>query len=217
MLVGERMSHPVITITPQASLDDAWQLMSTEKISRLPVVDKKGKMVGIITEKQILRYSPSLATTLDVYEIKGAMTHMTVEKVMQTEVITIDADTPIEEAARIMEDSDISGIPVIEENQLVGMITEADLFNAFLEVLGARLPGVRLAVLVNIGPGQLARLTQAVFNAGGNIISLGTFSGPSSETGEILMKVDGLKKDVLVELVKPYVVKILNVREKEIV
>jgi len=211
------MSHPVITITPQASLDDAWQLMSTEKISRLPVVDKKGKMVGIITEKQILRYSPSLATTLDVYEIKGAMTHMTVEKVMQTEVITIDADTPIEEAARIMEDSDISGIPVIEENQLVGMITEADLFNAFLEVLGARLPGVRLAVLVNIGPGQLARLTQAVFNAGGNIISLGTFSGPSSETGEILMKVDGLKKDVLVELVKPYVVKILNVREKEIV
>jgi acetoin utilization protein AcuB len=106
---------------------------------------------------------------------------------------------------------------VIEENQLVGMITEADLFNAFLEVLGARLPGVRLAVLVNIGPGQLARLTQAVFNAGGNIISLGTFSGPSSETGEILMKVDGLKKDVLVELVKPYVVKILNVREKEIV
>ena len=186
MLVGERMSHPVITITPQASLDDAWQLMSKEKISRLPVVDKKGKMVGIITEKQILRYSPSLATTLDVYEIKGAMARMTVDKVMKTDVVTIDADTPIEEAARIMEDCNISGIPVIEQNQLVGMITEADLFNAFLEVLGARLPGIRLAVLVSIGPGQLARLTNAVFNAGGNIISLGTFSGPSSETGEIL-------------------------------
>ena len=217
MLVGERMSKPVITIHPQASLDDAWQLMSSEKISRLPVVDKKGKMVGIITEKQILRYSPSLATTLDVYEIKGAMARMTVDKVMQTDVVTIDADTPIEEAARIMEDRDISGIPVIDQNQLVGMITEADLFKAFLEVLGARLPGIRLAVLVSIGPGQLARLTQAVFNAGGNIISLGTFSGPSSETGEILMKVDGLAKDALVELVKPFVIKILNVREKVIV
>jgi acetoin utilization protein AcuB len=157
MLVSDRMSHPVITITPQASLDDAWQLMSREKISRLPVVDKKGKLVGIVTEKQILRYSPSLSTTLDVFEIKGVMSRMTIDKVMDTNVITISADTPIEEAARIMADNSISGIPVMENNQLVGMIAETDLFKAFLEVLGARQPGIRLTVLLDKAPGQLAR------------------------------------------------------------
>jgi acetoin utilization protein AcuB len=179
MLVSDRMSQPVITISPQASLDDAWQLMSVEKISRLPVVDNRGKMVGIITEKQILRYSPSLATTLDVYEIKGVMNRMTVEKVMVTQVITIGADTPIEEAARIMVDNDISGIPVLDNGQLVGMIAKTDLFKAFLEVLGARESGIRLTVLLSKTPGQLAKFSQAIFNAGGNIKSLGIFLGHS--------------------------------------
>jgi acetoin utilization protein AcuB len=217
MLVSDRMSHPVITITPQASLDDAWQLMSQEKISRLPVVDKKGKMVGIITEKQIMRYSPSLATTLDVWEIKGAMSRMTVDKVMATEVIAITTDTPIEEAARIMIDNDISGIPVVENDQLVGMIAETDLFKAFLEVLGAREPGIRLTVLLAKTPGKLARLAQAICDAGGNIISLGTFLGISSEAGEVTMKVDGIQKEKLIELVTPFVVKVLDIREKVIV
>jgi acetoin utilization protein AcuB len=216
MLVSDRMSHPVITITPQASLDDAWQLMSEEKISRLPVVDKKGKMVGIITEKQIMRYTPSLATTLDVWEIKGAMSRMTVDKVMATEVITITADTPIEEAARIMIDNGISGIPVVENDQLVGMIAETDLFKAFLEVLGAREPGIRLTILLAKAPGKLARLAQAICDAGGNIISLGTFLGISSEAGEVTMKVDGIQKEKLIELVTPFVVKVLDIREKVI-
>ncbi len=214
MLVKDRMSHPVITITPQASLDDAASLMAAERISRLPVVDKRGKMVGIITEKQILRYSPSKATLLDAYEIQGAMSRIPVEKVMTREVITITADTPIEEAARIMADNEISGIPVLSEGSLVGMIAETDLFKAFLEVLGARKPGIRLSVLLPEVPGELARLTQLIFNAGGNIISLGTFYGESSDTGEVTVKVEGIDRDKLVELVTPCVKKILDVREK---
>ncbi len=214
MLVKDRMSHPVITITPQASLDDAASLMAAERISRLPVVDKRGKMVGIITEKQILRYSPSKATLLDAYEIQGVMSRIPVEKVMTREVITITADTPIEEAARIMADNEISGIPVLSEGSLVGMIAETDLFKAFLEVLGARKPGIRLSVLLPEVPGELARLTQIIFTAGGNIISLGTFYGESSDTGEVTVKVEGIDRDKLVELVTPCVKKILDVREK---
>jgi acetoin utilization protein AcuB len=214
MLVSDRMSRPVITVSPQTSLDDAWQLMDREKISRLPVVDKKGKLLGIVTEKQILRYSPSLATTLDVYEIKGVMSRMTVDKVMVTDVITIRADTPIEEAARIMADNGISGIPVMENNQLVGMIAETDLFKAFLEVLGAREAGIRLSVLLPKTPGQLARFSKAIFDAGGNIISFGIFLGHSSEAGEVTLKVDGIQREALVDLVKPFVVEILDVREK---
>ncbi len=213
MLVKDRMSRPVITITPQASLDDAAKLMATEKVSRLPVVDKRGKMVGIISEKQILSYSPSKATLLDAYEIQGVMNRIPVEKVMTRDVITISADTPIEEAARIMADHEISGIPVLSEGGLVGMICETDLFKAFLEVLGAREPGIRLSVLLPKVAGELAKLTRVICDAGGNIISVGSFYGESSDTGEVTLKVEGVGKDQLVELVVPCVIKIVDVRE----
>jgi len=212
MLVKDRMSHPVITVTPQESLDDAAAIMTREHISRLPVVDKRGKMVGIISEKQIIRFSPSKATTLDVYEIQGAMNRIPVEKVMTRELITITPDTPIEEAARIMVDKEISGIPVVISDSLVGIIAETDLFKAFLEVLGAREPGVRLTVMMPRDPGGLAYLTQAIFQAGGNIISVGSFYGESSDTAEVTLKVDGIPKDKLVELVKSSVMKIVDVR-----
>jgi acetoin utilization protein AcuB len=210
------MAHPVITIAPQASLDDAWKLMEKEKVSRLPVVDRKGALIGIISEKRVLRYLPSEATTLDVWEIKGVMNRILVEKVMTREVVTITENTPIEEAARIMADNQISGIPVVTNGKLVGMIAETDLFKAFLEVLGAREPGVRLTVLVSKGPGELAKLSEAIYQAGGNIISLGTFYGDSTDTGEITLKVDGVDKDTLVKLVTPLVVSIKDVREKVI-
>ncbi len=214
MLVKDRMSHPVITIAPQASLADAASLMATEKISRLPVIDKRGKMVGIISEKQILSYSPSKATLLDAYEIQGAMNRIQVEKVMTRDVITITADTPIEEAARIMVDHEISGIPVLSGGSLVGMIAETDLFKAFLEVLGAREPGIRLSVLLPKVPGELARLARVICDAGGNIISVGSFYGESSDTGEVTLKVEGVAKDPLVELVTPCVIKIVDAREQ---
>ncbi len=216
MLVRDRMSQPVITISPKASLDDAASLMASEHISRLPVVDQRGRLVGIISEKQILRYAPSAATLLDEYEIKGVMNRIPVEKVMTREVITITADTPIEEAARVMVDNEISGIPVLSGDSLVGMIAETDLFKAFLEVLGAREPGIRLSVLLPKVPGELAALTQAIFNAGGNIISLGTFYGESSDTGEVTVKVEGVSKEKLVELIAPRVKKIVDVREKSL-
>ncbi len=135
MFVGDRMSHPVITILPNASLSDAWYLMSREHISRLPVVDNRGHMVGIVSLKQLLRFMPSEATTLDVYEIKGAMNSIKIESMMTRKVITVTADTPIEEAARIMVDNEIGGIPVVEGESLVGIITETDLFKTFLEKL----------------------------------------------------------------------------------
>jgi len=214
MLVKDRMSHPVITATPQESLDDAAAVMKREHISRLPVVDKRGKLVGIISEKQILRYTPSEATTLDVYEIQGMMNRITVEKAMTRNVITVTPDTPIEEAASIMVDNEISGIPVMQGDALVGIIAETDLFKAFLEVLGAREPGVRLTVMMPVEPGGLASLSKAIFEAGGNIISIGSFYGESTDTAEVTLKVDGVPKDKLEALVKQYVLKVVDIREK---
>ncbi len=213
MFVGDRMSSPVITITPAASLDDAWRLMNREHISRLPVVDHRGHMQGIVSLKQLLRYMPSEATTLDVYEIKGAMNSIKIERIMTRKVITVTADTPIEEAARIMVDNEIGGIPVVEGEGLVGIITETDVFKTFIEVLGAREPGIRLSVAMQKTPGQMARLTQALFDAGANILSIGTFLGHNTSVGEITIKVEGIEKDRLVMLVTPLVEKVVDVRE----
>jgi acetoin utilization protein AcuB len=211
------MSHPVITIGPGASLEDAARIMASERIGRLPVVDRSGKLIGIITEKQILRFSPSEATTLDTWEIKGAMSKIQVEKAMTRQVISIAPDEPIEEAARVMVDHEISGIPVVEGGALVGIIAETDLFKTFLEVLGAREPGIRLTVLVPKAPGQLAKISQAIFAAGGNIISLGTFYGQSSDTAEITLKVDGVPQERLMKVVQPHVTSILDARPLGIV
>lgn len=212
MLVRERMSHPVITIHPEASMQDALKLMKSEHVRRLPVVDKRGQMVGIVTEACLDKASPSEATTLSVWEIRELVSRVKVEKIMTREVVTVEADTPIEEAARIMADYNISGLPVMHEEKLVGLITETDLFKIFLELFGARDPGVRLSIEVPKGPGQLANITKQVHELGGDILALGTFIGENSEVGQITMKVDGVEKDRLVEAIKPHALRILDVR-----
>lgn len=213
MLVRERMSHPVITIRPETTMQEALGIMRREHVRRLPVVDKHGQLVGIITDADLDKASPSEATSLSVWEIRDLISKVRVDRIMSHEVITIDDDTPIEEAARVMADGQISGLPVLHEGKLVGLITETDLFKLFLELFGAREPGVRLTVEVPRGPGSLAKLTRTVYEMGGDVVSLGTYMGENSETGEIILKVEGIECENLVEAVTPLVSKIVDVRQ----
>ncbi len=215
MLVRERMSRPVITINAETSMKEALEKMRREHIRRLPVVNKRGQLIGIVTETDLAKASPSQATTLSVWEIRELTSKVTVEEIMTPEVVTITDDTPIEEAARIMADCEVSGLPVMREGKLVGLITETDLFKVFLELFGARESGVRLTVEVPRTPGQLAKLTRAIFELGGDILALGTFAGESSETGQITVKVDGVAMEALVTAIEPIVMRINDVRESE--
>jgi acetoin utilization protein AcuB len=212
MLVGERMSHPVITIQPDVPIQEALNMMKREKVRRFPVVDKRGHMVGFICEQDLLNASPSDATSLSMWEINYLLSKITVKKVMTTEVITVTEDTALEEAARLMADNRIGGLPVVRGSEVVGIITETDLFKIFLELLGAREPGLRLSVLVANAPGELARLSKAVFEAGGNIMALGTFLGESSENIELVLKVDGVDKETLIAVIEPFIQKIVDIR-----
>ncbi len=212
MLVGERMSKPVITVEPSVPVQDALQLMKKERIRRLPVTHK-GHLVGIVSDKDLLYASPSKATSLSVWELNYLMSKITIEDVMTKEVITVTEETPVEEAARIMADNKIGGLPVVRDGAVVGIITETDLFKIFLELLGARQKGVRLTALVPDVPGELASLTGAIRDAGGNIIALGTFSGESSEDRLITVKVDGVDKDTLEKAVSPYAKRIVDIRQ----
>jgi acetoin utilization protein AcuB len=207
------MSHPVITVGPDLSIQEALRLMQKEHVRRLPVVDKNGRLVGMVSERELLHASPSDVTSLSIWEVNYLLSKITVQKIMTRDVITITEDTPLEEAARIMADNKIGGLPVVRDGSVVGIITETDLFKIFLEMLGAREQGVRLAVLVMNIPGTLAQISEAIFRIGGNIVALGTFLGESSEDREMTFKITGVDAGSLVTAVEPLVKRILDVRE----
>jgi len=175
MLVGERMSHPVIAISPDLPIVEALNLMKRERIRRAPVV-KDGRLVGIVSDKDLLNASPSPVTSLSVWEMNYLLSKITVKEVMTKKVISVQEHTPIEEAARIMVDNKIGGLPVMRDTEIVGIITETDLFKIFLELMGAREYGVRVTALIHEQLGQLARLTKEISSAGGNFIAFGQFT-----------------------------------------
>jgi acetoin utilization protein AcuB len=169
---------------------DAQAFMRREHIRRAPVI-QDGKLVGIVTEGDLLNASPTQATLLSVWEINYLVSKIKVSQVMSKKVMTIDEHTPIEEAARVMIDNKIGGLPVTRDGKVVGIITETDLFKIMLEMLGARQIGVRASVLVHNRAGEIAGLSSAISAAGGNIIALGTFSGDDPSTSELMFKVAG--------------------------
>ncbi len=212
MLVGERMTKPAITVRPETSMPDALDLMHKEHIRRLPVVNKRGELVGIVTEADLLKASPSEATSLSIYEVTYLLNKLTVERIMSRKVITVTEDMPLEEAARIMADNEIGGLPVMSGKAVVGMITETTLFRIFLELLGARCAGIRVTVSVPDTPGELANLTKAIHDLGGNIIALGTFLGESPAEGVLTLKVEDVGIEPLKKAIQPFVGKIMDIR-----
>lgn len=215
MLVRECMTRDPITVTPDTTVPDALRLMREKKIRRLPVVNSQGALVGIVSDKDLLYASPSPATTLAVWEIPELLAKIKVEKVMTARVITTTDDTPLEEAARIMADHRVGGLPVMHEDRLVGIITETDLFKALLQLLGGRRRGVRVTVSVPDEKGTLAKITNAIFGAGGDIVGLG-FRELTDSRGtqwEITFKVQDVPQERLVEVLRPVVREILDVRQ----
>jgi len=213
MLVKERMSYPVITVHPDMPIMDALDLMKKEHIRRFPVIGKRGRLVGIVSKEDILHAAPSDVSSLNVWEVNYLISKIIIKIVMTPNVITIEEDTPLEEAARIMADNKFGGLPVLRKGKVVGIITETDLFKIFLEMLGAREQGIRLAVLVPNASGELAQLTKAVFEIGGNVLSLGTFLGESSENREVVMKIKGASAEAITEAIHPFVDRIVDIRE----
>lgn len=212
MFVSKRMTTPVITTSPEMPIAEALNLMKSKNIRRLPVV-KNGKLVGIVSDKDLLHASPSQATSLSIWEMNYLLSKVTVEKVMTSEVLTVSEDTPIEEAARIMADNKIGGLPVVRGSEVVGVITETDLFKAFLELMGAREAGVRASVVLPDVQGRLAELARVIANAGGNIIAFGAFTGELPNTREVTFKVVGLSAAQMKELITPVISNLVDLRE----
>jgi len=212
MFVGERMSRPVISISPDEPINEVLAMFKEEHIRRAPVM-KGGKLVGIVSERDLLNASPSSVTTLSVWEMNYLISKVTIKNVMTKKVITVDKDTPIEEAARIMADQKIGGMPVVSAGKVVGMITETDLFKIFLELMGARQKGIRVTATVAEKPGELAKITKAISSHGGDFIAFGMFSGPDANSRVITFKVLGMKKEQIREVLGDVVLKFWDIRQ----
>jgi acetoin utilization protein AcuB len=211
MFVKERMTRPVITVPEDMTVPDAVNLFKREHIRRAPVV-RSGKLVGFVSEADLLNASPSPVTSLSIFEVHYLLNKITVGQVMRKNVVTISGDTPIEEAARIMADNKIGGLPVVEDDFVVGIITQTDLFKVLLEMMGAREGGCRVTVLIPDKPGQFAKIGKAFGELEANIISMGTIAGRDSSNRSVTFKVQGLEPGKVQEVVEPLVEEILDIR-----
>lgn len=197
MLVGERMTSNPVTIGRGLSVRQALQVMEEEHLGYLPVVDERGGLVGTVSERVLLR----------------AEGDTPVHAVMTSQPTTVTEYTALEEAARIMADQKISVLPVLRQGRLVGILTETDLFEMFLEALGAREPGLRLTLLVPEEKGMLAKVTSEIAAMGGNIVALSTFRGEDPTNRSVTVKVTDVPKGKLLAIMEALGAEIVDVRE----
>ncbi len=190
MFVRDRMSSPALTDTASASFPDALKLMRERRFRRLPVVDKKGRLVGIVSERDLLYASPSSATSLSIWEVHYLLANLHVKEIMTEKVITTTPDTPVEDAARLMVTHKIGGLPVVDgRREVVGVITETDIFQTFVEMFASDHPGVRLTLKVPERKGVLLELCKTIFDLGGSIVSVGSFNGSLPNERGLVVKV----------------------------
>jgi acetoin utilization protein AcuB len=213
MLVRDYMSQPPIVISPKTPVSAALKMMRESKIRRLPVVDSKGRLIGIVSDRDLLHAEPSPATSLSIWEITYLLGRITVEQVMTRDVLTVGPTTPLEEAAQIMVDRKIGGLPVVEADQVLGVITETDIFRVFAILLGANERGTGVTAIAIDRPGLLADLTGATARAGGDIIAIVTYPADGGSKTSVFMKVKGVSMEALTAALSPLVERIDEIRE----
>lgn len=146
MYVKDNMVENPITIGPNASVSEAVDLMSENDLHRLPVVDDSGKLVGLVTESVITSNTPNNASTLSVFELNYLLNKLKISDIMIKDVITIDKDALLEQAATVLRKNDIGCLPVVEDEKLIGIITHNDIFTAFIDLLGYNHDGMRYVI-----------------------------------------------------------------------
>jgi acetoin utilization protein AcuB len=199
MFVRDRMSKHPLTIHEGETISAAHHYMEEQKVRHLPVVNKAGETVGLVTEEDLLKAEPSSATSLSVWEIHSLLDRVKVKAVMVRDLITTTEDTPIEEAAHLMLEHKIGCLPVMRDGKLVGIITESDMFRTFMELFAARQKGLRITMEVPDREGELAKVAQAIANQGGYIAACGTFMSQDPTRWGLVFKVRNVDRDTLTD------------------
>lgn len=214
MFVRMWMTTDVVTVTPETPILEAQELMKKHTVRRLPVVNKRGKLLGIVTKSDILEASPSDATTLSIWELNYLLARTTVEQIMvkAEDLITVSPNDPIERAALLMRKHKVGGLPVVSGNHLVGIITESDIFEVLLKLLGVHQKGTRLTLELEDRPGALAEALEVIRDHDVNVRSIVTCDEcrTTPNTGVFVIKIDSYDWRGIVKDLKDRKIKVLD-------
>ena len=201
MLIRYWMSKPVVTVEKNDSMQQAATLMKENRIRLLPVVDK-GKLCGILSDRDLKRASASDATSLDVHELLYLVSKIKVADIMTRDVVTVHQDLTVEEAADLMLARKISGAPVVDDQgRLCGVITQTDLFKATLYITGLKKQGFHLAFVLEDTPGSIMEIVNVIREFGGRMASiLSTYERAPAGYRNVYLRFYGVSRDRIDEI-----------------
>ncbi len=199
MFVAERMTKNPISVTSDATIAEAARLMKKNHFHRMIVVDG-GKLVGYFSDRDVMRVSPSPATTLSRFEIRELLDKLTVREIMHRKVITVREDATIEEAALIMYNNKVGGLPVVSDvGAVVGIITATDILKTFVSFMGLESGRTRFTLELENKVGTIAEISKILADSGVNIDSMITCRKPSSEKYDLVFRIDAAHSEGIKE------------------
>lgn len=199
MLVGNWMSKTPVTVTTDTSMMRASKALKDKHIRTLCVVDDKGALLGVVTDRDIKEASPSKATTLDVHELYYLLSEIKLKDIMTKKVVTIKKGETVERAAQLMLEHNFGGLPVVDEdNKVVGMVTDSDVFKVLVRITGVMEGGVQIGVRLPNQPGGLVPVLDYLKDHGARLMSLLTSCEPA-EVGsrDVYLRIRDMDKTAL--------------------
>lgn len=210
MLVKERMSKQLITISKDDNINKAIDIMTSHGYHRLPVVED-GKLIGLLTEGMISQKGASKATSLSIFELNYLLSKTSVSTIMERNVITVKEDEWLEDAALKMLQYNIGCLPVVdEEERVVGILTQNDMFKSFVDLLGYNDKGSRVCLQVEDGLGVLEQVTKIFSDTKCNITHIGVY-GEENSKKNIIVRTDACATEELEKTLKEHGYTILSV------
>ena len=204
MIVKDYMTRHPVMVEPTTSIVEAQRIMAETNVRHLPVIESGKRLTGLVSRER-MRIPPTELASLNVWEITRFLSNLMVGDVMvkRKDVITINPDATLEEAAQMMVDNKIGCLPVLEEGIVVGIITEVDMMVQLVDLLGGRVPGVRVTVRMPNKKGELAKITGALAAQGWGICASGGVVAPKRpDYWDCVIKVRDVPKDELVAVLE---------------
>ena len=191
MYVKDHMTTNVFTVTGDTVISKAVDIMAKNHFHRLPVTDENGGLIGLVTGGLVEESSGSKSTSLSIYELNYLLSRTKVSDIMIKDVKTVKPDLFIEEASQIMIDNEIAVLPVVDEdNKVIGIITEKDIFQAFNDLLGYHHTGTKFVIACEDHPGFLIGITKCFAENNANLESLAVYHSEERGT-ELVIKATG--------------------------
>ena len=202
MIVAKRMMRNPVFVDENDSMKKAMDILKEREIRHLPVLKGGDKLVGILTERDIKQASPSPATALEIREIYYLLDKVKVKQIMTRRVFTVSSNASIEEAALIMREKKIGCLPVVDGGRLVGILTETDILDAFLDSMGVNGPGYRVELALPNRPGMLFEVVKLLKDFDANIVSVATASHDDPGMRILILRIETKNYKVLKAAIK---------------